>query len=204
MSESKKEVTEKETAEVEEQQQEATVEQSEEEQQEELPYQNFDEDELREMLIARDEKLSELEKEVNELKDARLRKVAELENYRKRVKRERSQVYETAKAKALEDFLEINDDIRRTLGAAEELDVNETFFDGVQMVAKKLQEVLQKNDVQRIDQEGVPFDVDLHDAMMRRKPEDDSIESDIVLNIVESGYRMGDRTIRHAKVIVSE
>lgn len=204
MSESKKEVTEKEAAEVEGQEQEVSVEQPEEEQQEELPYQNFDEDELREMLVARDEKLSGLENEVAELKDARLRKAAELENYRKRVKRERSQVYETAKAKALEDFLEINDDIQRTLGAAEGLDVNETFFDGVQMVAQKLQSILQKNEVQRIDQEGVPFDVDLHDAMMRRKPEDDSIESDIVLNIVESGYRMGDRTIRHAKVIVSE
>ncbi|TYP94949.1 molecular chaperone GrpE [Fodinibius salinus] len=200
MSESKKEVSEQEAAEIEEQEQEVSEEQSEEE----LPYQNFNEDELREMLVAREEELSELEQEVNELKDDRLRKVAELENYRKRVKRERSQVYETAKARALEDFLEINDDIQRTLGAAEELDVNETFFDGVQMVAKKLQEILRKNDVQRIDQEGVPFDVDLHDAMMRRKPEDDSIESDIVLNVVESGYRMGDRTIRHAKVIVSE
>jgi molecular chaperone GrpE len=64
--------------------------------------------------------------------------------------------------------------------------------------------VLNQHGVERIDEKMVPFNVDLHDAMMRRKPEDDSIESDIVLDVIENGYRMGDRTIRHAKVIVSE
>ncbi len=64
--------------------------------------------------------------------------------------------------------------------------------------------MLKKHGVERIDQEGVPFDVDVHDAMMRKKSEDEDIESDIVLNVVENGYRIGDRTIRHAKVIVSE
>jgi molecular chaperone GrpE len=120
------------------------------------------------------------------------------------VQRERSQVYETAKANALDDFLEINDDLQRTLKAAEELEVNDTLMDGVNLVASKFKEVLNKYGVERIDEEGVPFNVDLHDAMMRQKPEDDSIDSDVVLNVVESGYRMGDRTIRHAKVIVSE
>lgn len=167
-------------------------------------YDDFEADDLREMLIARDEEVEALEQELAETKDAHLRKAAELENYRKRVQRERSQVYETAKASALEDFLEINDDLQRTLKAAEDLEVDNTFMDGVLLVANKFKEVLEKHGVQRIDEEGVPFNVDLHDAMMRQKPEDDSIESDMVLNVVESGYRMGDRTIRHAKVIVSE
>jgi molecular chaperone GrpE len=138
------------------------------------------------------------------MKEAHLRKAAELENFRKRVKRERSQMYEQAKVNALEDFLHINDDLRRTLKAAEDLDVNETFLDGVLLVANKFDEVLDKYGVERIDEEGVPFDVDLHDAMMRQKPEDDDIESNTVLHVIENGYRVGDRTIRHAKVIVSE
>ncbi|MDZ7682464.1 MAG: nucleotide exchange factor GrpE [Fodinibius sp.] len=195
MSESNEKVKEEESAE--DHQQEHGEQQSDK-------YQDYEADELRELLIARDEEVEQLEQELAEAKDAHLRKAAELENYRKRVSRERSQVYETAKAKALEDFLDINDDLQRTLQAAEDLEVNDTFMDGVMLVANKFKEVLDKHDVERIDEEGVPFNVDLHDAMMRQKPEDDSIGSDVVLNVVEGGYRMGDRTIRHAKVIVSE
>lgn len=167
-------------------------------------YEGYEPDELVELLEARDNKITELEEQLEEAKENHLRKAAEFENYRKRVQRERSQIYETAKVNALEDFLSVNDDLRRTLKASEELDVNETFLDGVTLVANKFDEVLRNHGVERIDEEMVPFDVDLHDAMMRQKPEDDSIESGMVLSVVENGYRIGDRTIRHAKVIVSE
>ncbi|MGK7371190.1 MAG: nucleotide exchange factor GrpE [Candidatus Halalkalibacterium sp. M3_1C_030] len=167
-------------------------------------YEDYDKEELIELLHARQQKIEELEKELSEAKDAHLRKAAELENYKKRVQKERTQVYETAKANALRDFLSINDDLQRTLKASEDLDVNPTFLDGVNLVATKFEDVLNKHGVERIDEKMVPFNVDLHDAMMRRKPEDESIESDMVLDVIESGYRMGDRTIRHAKVIVSE
>lgn len=200
MSESNEKVKEEQSAEM-EGQQELSVEETEERVSQ---YEEFEEDELRQLLADRDQQVEELEQELTEAKDSHLRKAAELENYRKRVQRERSQIYETAKANALEDFLEINDDLQRTLQAAEELEVNTTFMDGVLLVANKFKEVLEKYGVERIDEEGVPFNVDLHDAMMRQKPEDDSIDSDVVLNVIESGYRIGDRTIRHAKVIVSE
>lgn len=203
MSESKEKVTEEQAAE-EQQQNEESTEQENNTEELRAQYEDYEADELRKILVARDQEVKKLEHELAEAKDSHLRKAAELENYRKRVQRERSQVYETAKANALDDFLEINDDLQRTLKAAEELDVNDTLMDGVNLVASKFKEVLNKYGVERIDEEGVPFNVDLHDAMMRQKPEDDSIGSDVVLNIVESGYRMGDRTIRHAKVIVSE
>lgn len=177
-----------------------------EEQQEDLHsiYEEYDKEELIELLRAREQKIEELESELSESKDAHLRKAAELENYKKRVQKERTQVYETAKANALRDFLSINDDLQRTLKASEDLDVDQTFLDGVSLVASKFEDVLGKHGVERIDETMVPFNVDLHDAMMRRKPEDESIDSDMVLDVIESGYRMGDRTIRHAKVIVSE
>lgn len=203
MSESNEKVKEEQSTQ--EEQEQTSVEQEDQQEQEQISqYEDYEADELRELLVSRDNKVEELEEELAEAKDAHLRKAADLENYRKRVQRERSQIYETAKANALEDFLEINDDLQRTLKAAEDLDVNETFMDGVMLVANKFKEVLDKHGVERIDEEGVPFDVDFHDAMMRQKPEDDSIKSDIVLNVIESGYRIGDRTIRHAKVIVSE
>lgn len=179
-----------------EQEQEAAEEQTE--------YTEWEREEMIEKLEEQDQMIRELQEEVETAKENHLRKAAELENVRKRFQRERSQLFETARAKALEDFLPINDDLHRTLKAFEESEVNENFMDGVELVADKFKEVLKKYDVERIDEELVPFNVDLHDAMMRQKPEDDSIGSDMVLKVLENGYRMGGRTIRHAKVIVSE
>jgi len=167
-------------------------------------YEEYEKEELIELLINREEQIEQLEEEVTQARDAHLRKAAELENYRRRVQKERTQVYETAKANALEDFLSINDDLRRTLKASEDLEIDQTFLDGVKLIASKFEEVLNKHGVERIDEKMVPFDVDLHDAMMRQKPEDENVESDMVLDVIENGYRIGDRTIRHAKVIVSE
>jgi molecular chaperone GrpE len=171
---------------------------------EESPYQDIEGDDLRSMVKERDEQVEALQNDMDEAKNTVLRKAAELENYRKRVQRERSKIYDTAKANALEDFLSISDDLSRTLKASEDLEVNQTFLEGVTLVASKFDEVLEKHGVERIDQEGVPFNVDIHDALMRQKPEDESVGSDTVLKVVENGYRLGDRTIRHAKVIVSE
>jgi len=173
---------------------------------EEIPavYEEADEEELINMLIDRDQAIEALQTELQEAKDARLRKAAELDNYRKRVQRERSKIYETAKANAVEDFLSVSDDLTRTLEASEDLDVNDTFLEGVELVADKFEEVLKKQGVERIDETGVPFDVDIHDALMRQKSDDEDIDSDVVLEVVENGYKIGDRTIRHAKVIVSE
>ncbi|MDX1618798.1 MAG: nucleotide exchange factor GrpE [Balneolaceae bacterium] len=167
-------------------------------------YEDLETGALIDLLIERDRMIAELELELQSVRDAHLRKAAELENMKKRIQRDRAQLFESAKANALREFLPINDDLRRTLKAFDDSEVNENFMDGVALVASKFEEVLNKYGVERIDEEGVPFDVDLHDAMMRQKPEDDSIESDMVLKVLENGYRMGDRTIRHAKVIVSE
>lgn len=167
-------------------------------------YEDANREELVQIIEEQKQGLQELEQQLSDAKDAHLRKAAELENYRKRVQRERSQIYETAKANALEDFLSISDDLTRTLEASDELDVNQTFLEGVTLVANKFDEVLNKHGVERIDEEGVPFNVDLHDALMRQRAEDDSVGSDMVLKVIENGYRIGDRTIRHAKVIVSE
>lgn len=149
-------------------------------------------------------RINELEEEVERLKDSQLRKTAEMENMRKRMRREREQVFQTAREAALEAFLPINDDLIRTLQSMKENDADQPFIDGVQLIANKFEDVLQKHNVKRIDETGVPFNVDLHDAMLRQKPEDDTIESGTVLQVLENGYRIGDKTIRHAKVIVSE
>ncbi|WP_421775184.1 nucleotide exchange factor GrpE [Gracilimonas sp.] len=152
----------------------------------------------------KDVRIEELEQELSNTKDGLLRKAAELENVRKRVQRERVQLFEEAKAGALEDFMPISDDLLRTLKAAEESEIEDSFLDGVKMVADKFEKVLEKHGVERINKTGVPFDVNLHDAMMKQPAPDEDTGSDVVLQVLDSGYKIGNRTIRHAKVIVSE
>ncbi|HLR76772.1 MAG TPA: nucleotide exchange factor GrpE [Balneolaceae bacterium] len=183
---------------------EAQSDEQEKEQNEETLYQEHEEDELIALLKEKDDQIEDLEVKTDDLKNTVLRKAAELDNYRKRVQRERSQIYNSAKANALEDFLSISDDLTRTLDATKESEVPESFLEGVTLLADKFNEVLKKHGVKRIDEVMVPFDVDLHDAMMRQKPEDKSVESDMVLKVIENGYKIDDRVIRHAKVIVSE
>lgn len=161
-------------------------------------------DEQMQRIREQQEEIENLRKEVESVKETQLRKAAEMENMRKRLERERVQLFENARRAAVESFLPVNDDLLRTLKAMEEADAEPSYLDGIRMVANKFEDVLQKYGVERIDEEGVPFDVDLHDAMLRQKPEDDSIESGMVLQVLENGYRIGDKTIRHAKVIVSE
>lgn len=161
-------------------------------------------DDTDQLIIEQQNRINELEEELEKLKDSQLRKAAEMDNMRKRMRREREQVFQTAREAALEAFLPINDDLVRTLQAMKENEADSSFVDGVQLIANKFEDVLEKHNVERIDQTGIPFDVDLHDAMLRQKPEDDSIESGTVLQVLENGYRIGDKTLRHAKVIVSE
>ena len=145
-----------------------------------------------------------LEQEVATLKDSLLRKAAELENVRKRVQRERVALYEEAKVSALEDFLVVNDDLLRTLDASAKMDVDANFLDGLKLVANKFSEIFSKNNIETIDAIDVPFDVNLHDALLRQPVPNDETPSNTVLQILERGYKMGNKTISHAKVIVSE
>lgn len=161
-------------------------------------------DEQTKRIREQEEEIDSLREEVENVKETQLRKAAEMENMRKRLERERVQTFEKARRAAVESFLPVNDDLLRTLKAMEEADSEPTYLDGIKMVANKFDDVLQKYGVERIDEEGVPFDVDLHDAMLRQKPKDNSIESGMVLQVLENGYRIGEKTIRHAKVIVSE
>lgn len=165
---------------------------------------NGEVDETDQLIQDQQKKINELEEELERVKDSQLRKAAEMDNMRKRLQREREQIFRTAREAALEEFLPINDDLVRTLQVMKENDADSSYIDGVQLIANKFEGVLEKYNVKRIDQTGIPFDVDYHDAMLRQKPEDESIESGTVLQVLENGYRIGDKTLRHAKVIVSE
>lgn len=165
---------------------------------------NKTENEELDIIEEQQSKIVNLENEIEQIKENHLRKAAEMENMKKRLQRERQQYFQIAKENAILDFLPVSDDLLRTLEAMKEGGAHDAYVDGIELVANKFDEVLTKHDVVRIDQTGVSFDVDLHDAMMRQKADDESVESGTVLQVIENGYRMGDKTLRHAKVIVSE
>ncbi len=161
-------------------------------------------DETDDLLIKQQQRINELEEEINQIRDTQLRKAADLENFKKRLQREKELVYQSSRETSVEAFLPVYDDLLRTLDAMVKGGADSSYIDGIKLVASKFEDVLKRYNVERIDETGVPFDVDLHDALMRQKPDDDSIESGTVLQVFENGYKMGDKTLRHAKVIVSE
>jgi molecular chaperone GrpE len=148
--------------------------------------------------------LSLAKSELEAAKDTLLRRTAEFENVKKRMMRERIQLIDDAKIEALKSFLPVNDDLQRTLGAAKGQDIALSFLEGVNLVAEKFSNVLTNYGVETISEAGVQFDVNLHDAMMRIPAPEQGIESNTVVQILEPGYKLGDKVIRHAKVIVSE
>lgn len=150
------------------------------------------------------DEIAALKQEIAHLNDTLLRRMAEFDNVKKRMLRERMILLEDAKFEALKSFLPINDDLQRTLKASDGQEIPVSFLQGVQLVAEKFEKVLESNGVVEINEENVPFDVNLHDALMRRPADDPKTPSDTVLQVLEPGYKAGEKVIRHAKVIVSE
>lgn len=148
--------------------------------------------------------VAQLQHDLANTKDALLRKAAELENVRKRVQKERIGLFEDARIQALQDIIPIAEDMNRTLEASASTEIDENFLQGVQMVASKFEQLFERYGVEQINQAQVPFDVDVHDAMLRQPTDDPAIPSNTVLQVLESGYKLGNRVIKHAKVIVSE
>ena len=148
--------------------------------------------------------VAQLQNDLANTKDALLRKAAELENVRKRVQKERIALFEDARIQALQDIIPIAEDMNRTLEASASTEIDENFLQGVQMVASKFEQLFERYGVEPINQAQGPFDVDIHDAMLRQPTEDPAIPSNTVLQVLESGYKLGNRVIKHAKVIVSE
>ena len=167
-------------------------------------YSGYSEDELKKLLAEKDEIIQKLNDELKEQKDTVLRKTAELENVKKRSQKERLQYAENSKIEALEKFLPLREDLQRSLEAAEQLEIDKSFLEGVQLVSEKFGKILDEYGVEPIEEVMVPFDVDVHDALMKQPAQDKNVDSNTVLNVVETGYKVGDRVIKHAKVIVSE
>src|SRR5215212_10601741 len=136
--------------------------------------------------------------ENRQLRDRYLRTLADFENYRKRSDREKSDFFRYATAGLIKDLLPVLDNFDRALDHAEQGD---EFHKGVLLIYKQLFDVLQKNGVKPIEEVGVHFDPNIHEAVIRE--EDSSVPSHSVVAILQKGYFLHDRLLRPALVKVA-
>ncbi len=147
-------------------------------------------------------KIEQLEQQINDLKDTLLRKAAEFENYKRRSEKEKESLLEYAAESFIVKMLQIYDALGRSLQHIEKGDNNDSIKEGIKMVYDKFTKTLDAQGVKKIEAKGTPFDFNLHEALLRQPVE--GVEPDTVIEEVEAGYLYKDKVIRHAKVVVSQ
>ncbi len=124
---------------------------------------------------------------------------ADFDNYRKRALRDQERLVAHAHERLVRDLLPVLDDLERALEAAERHE-EAALVDGVRLVQQSLRSALEKEGLSEIPTDG-PFDPHVHEAMLSRPDED--AQPGAVLEVVQRGYRLGDKVVRPARVIVA-
>lgn len=145
-----------------------------------------------------EEKVESLEKQLAETKDMLLRTAAEYDNFKKRETANREKTANFVKGDTIKALLPSIDNISRAMAADES---SPEYAKGVAMTIKGLTDALKKLGLEEINPVNEPFDVNLHQAVMR--VEDDSVGENIVVEVLQTGYKLGDNVLRHAMVKVA-
>jgi molecular chaperone GrpE len=132
--------------------------------------------------------------------EAYLRLAADFDNYRKRVAREHAELFQRANERLLHELLPVLDDLERALEAAAEHE-EAKLEEGVRLVHRSLLGLVERHGLSEIDTEGA-FDPHVHEALLAQPGE--GVEEGSVLQVLQKGYRLGDKVLRPARVIVAE
>lgn len=146
-----------------------------------------------------EKKIHELEEALSKQKDQFLRTAAEYDNYRKRSEREKAAVYADATAAAILEILPVEDNLERAL-AQKECSV-EDLRKGVEMVQAQMKYCLEKLGVSEMGAEGESFDPAIHNAVMHI--EDENLGENVIVQVLQKGYKIGEKVVRHAMVQVA-
>ena len=138
--------------------------------------------------------IEELEARIAELEDKNLRMMAEFDNYRRRTNKEKLELMATAGERIFTDMLPLVDDFERALAVIDD--------EGVRLIYNKFLAFLDKNDVHPIQTEGVDFNTDEHEAVTTFAAGEE--QKGKVIDCTQKGYKLGDKVIRFAKVVVGE
>jgi molecular chaperone GrpE len=144
--------------------------------------------------------LETVTRERDEYLDSLQRLQAEFANYRKRAQRDQESLVARAGERVVKELLPVVDDLERALHAAEQHE-EATLEEGVRLVHRSLADLLRREGLQEIETEG-QFDPHVHEALLSQPAE--GAEAGAVIEVLQKGYRLGDRVLRPARVIVAE
>lgn len=147
------------------------------------------------------EQLRKAEQELAEYKDQLMRTMADFQNFRKRTRDEQRLIQQLANERLIIDLLPVLDNFERAIAGAES-GSKEALIDGVKAIDRQFRNVLDTQKVKRVESIGQPFDPEHHDALAL--VESTEHEEGTVIEEVESGYKIGDRVIRPARVRVTK
>ncbi|MCD4713760.1 MAG: nucleotide exchange factor GrpE [Clostridiales bacterium] len=143
----------------------------------------------------------ELQETIDQLNDKYLRLNAEYQNYRKRVEKEKADIFKYGTEKLFIELLPIMDNFERALSSQNTEKMDQKILDGIVMIKKSFESFFDKNGVKKIEALGQPFDPVMHHAVMTESVEDS--ESEHVVEVLQDGYLMNDKVIRTSMVKVS-
>ena len=150
-------------------------------------------------------KLAELQKEKKDVWDKFVRVSADLENYRRRAKRDMDDAKAEARTRVLKEMLPVIDNLERALahtdaGATQAAADVGSILEGVKLVLRQFTHALEKCEVTAVEAEGKPFDPNLHEAIGQQESDQ---PAGTVVSVLQRGYRLGDRLLRPALVVVA-
>lgn len=151
------------------------------------------------VLEALKQELCAAQSQAAEYKDGWQRAVADFQNYRRRVEAEKAETYQTAVGNIIKRYLPVLDDLERAL-AARPSDL--AWAEGIELIYRKLKSILEAEGLKRIEAEGQMFDPNFHEAISQEPSE--TLESGMIIAIVQNGYMLGERVIRPTMVRVAK
>ena len=145
---------------------------------------------------------ADIEKEAAEWRDKYIRLQAEFDNFRKRTLKEKMELIQSGGADVLKCMLSVLDDVHRAVAASEKSDDITALREGEKLVMQKFTDALRGKGVTEIEADGADFDADLHEAVAKFAAGED--KKGKVIDVVQRGYKLGDKVLRYAKVVVGE
>lgn len=139
--------------------------------------------------------------EIAELKKQMLYKIAEFDNYRKRVIKEKADLIMNGGEKVLTAILPVMDDMERALKQMQKAENVQAVVEGVQLIQKKFMGILEKQGVKPIETKDADFDVELHEAIAQFPAPSEDLKNKVV-DCTLKGYKLNEKVIRHAQVVV--
>ena len=146
----------------------------------------------------RDAIIEELNKKLLEANDKYLRTVAEYDNFRKRSQKEKEAIFSDSKTDIIGKFLPVIDNFERAASAETDL---ESYKKGIEMTVNQLLDVFKSFGVEAYGEKGEDFDPNIHNGVMH--VDDETLGENVISEVYMKGYKIGDKVIRHATVIVA-